>query len=407
MTVGSKERELIDSFGHRHTVERQHHGGFGIDRVGAHHPTVVDERVAQQFAHHRRRGIDGRLNRIVLQHVDLHGKPFIFGIGQTHIVVVALAVGKTQILGSSIWTHDECTPAVPHRGNSSYLPLLCIQQAAAGFEAGAGLVSHREGHPIGQSLDEFSTFGIEAHLQAILLIVLTVIQAHTGQTLTIAIIIHHHLRVVTILGGSLKHREDPREDAAIAPVGHVASVGAHLVEARRVEAVECHVTVCRTILNGQLTRQHHIARRIDQLHIQYRTHVGRLARVGAQHIALEPDGFTHEVTRVVEVEIHFLLRHSLRKVHGALHIRNHAHQLVVVCLSHRCQTNEKRPTNSEKDLFQVCPKCEKFKFHIPYYHLSIINSQLLILNYLLPPVSVGLQVEAHKVGRSPAHGRSP
>ena len=335
VAIGCEESELAHASLHREAVEGQHHGTFGIDGVGLHHSSVVHQGVAQQLAHHRRGSIDGGFYSIVLQHVHLHGQTFLFGTGQTHIVGATLSVGQTQIARGVVGFHGEHAPTLANCLDSTNLLLLGIEQTAFGLEAGSRLVGHQEGHPVGQALDEFAAFGIEAHLQAVLLVVLAVVHAHIGQTLTVAVVVHHHLGVVAILGRCLEHREHSREDAAIAPVGHVASVGAHLVEARRVEAVEFHVAVCRTVLDGQLACDHHIARRVDQFHIQHRTHVGRLARVGPQHVALEPDSLAHEVTRVVKMEIHLLLRHGLRKVHSPLHVGDNPQQFAVaVLLSH-------------------------------------------------------------------------
>ena len=88
--------------------------------------------------------------------------------------------------------------------------------------------------------------------------------------------------------------------------------------------------MCHTFLDGQFTGLHHIARRIDQFHIQHGAHVGWLAVVRTDYIPFEPDCLAHKVSRVIKVQIHLLLRHGLRKVHSTFHVGQHADEFAVV-----------------------------------------------------------------------------
>ena len=108
--------------------------------------------------------------------------------------------------------------------------------------------------------------------------------------------------------GLLEHGDDAREGPRGIPVEHVARVGAHLVVARREHAVELERAVAAPAAEPHLARGDHLARGVEQLYVEHAAHVGERRAVGAHHVGAEPQRLAAEVGRVVEVEVHLLLR---------------------------------------------------------------------------------------------------
>ena len=119
--------------------------------------------------------------------------------------------------------------------------------------------------------------------------------------------------------------EDAREAGVGAPVGHVAGVGAHLVEARTVDGVELDVAVRYAVaVDLVLPLLDDVARGIEQLHVQHPAKVGETATVRPHHVGLEPHRLALEITRVVEMEIDLLLWHFLVEQHRLVDVAEDA-----------------------------------------------------------------------------------
>ena len=227
-------------------------------------------------------------------------------------------------------------------------------------------VDNFEGHSAAHTLHQVASFGIEVDdevmgFASLLSLSFEVSQGvhikfAIRQTVTVAEGVDGRVRIVAFRLGFFKNRKYAREDArqiagvfvllvhfkptiggdnflveslcavlihgtTLCPVGHVARVGSHFVEAcDENHAVELDVAIAQTIHDFDVSFLYDVTAWVKQFHIDYLAEVAKPTVIGTNHIDLKPHGFALEVARVVEMKIHFLLWKEFVEAHGSLHV---------------------------------------------------------------------------------------
>ena len=159
-----------------------------------------------------------------------------------------------------------------------------------------------------QPLHHASTLGEESHVQ---FLTLRSFPPHFGQPLGVRHFHHARIVVHALLFRRVEDGEHAREHRCILPIEHVCRVGPHLVETRMKQFGQWDVSVALSVLNLQLLRLQHTSFGCEQLHMEDAAQCRRLEPLRTHHIRLEPDGLAHEVSRVVEMQIHLFTREQL------------------------------------------------------------------------------------------------
>ena len=186
-------------------------------------------------------------------------------------------------------------------------------QPAGGLHATALLVGDGEGHAVAQPFHQVAALGIEAYIQAPSLLRVPLACVRTKAFLHVV----PNLRMVIFptLLHSAENGDDAGEDAVAAPVHHISCVGPQFVKPACQQSCQLDVTVRHAVLHLQLLRLHHLAEGVKQLHIKHTAEAAQRILVRAHHVGLHPHRLTHEIARVVQMQIDFLLReHAVEAV---------------------------------------------------------------------------------------------
>ena len=186
-------------------------------------------------------------------------------------------------------------------------------------------VGYLKGHAAAQAPHQTAALRIKGHVQTrtVQCVRLTEIR----QAATVTAFIYH--RLINSGGGRCaKNGEHAGETSRAAPVCHVTGEGADLIEARAVKRIQRKVTVrMAPIVYLQLTPLHHVAARVQQLNVEHAATNAGTVPVSTHHIGREPHLLAHEVPRIVEMEVDFLLNHVTCRGHHARHAPEEAVQI--------------------------------------------------------------------------------
>ena len=119
-----------------------------------------------------------------------------------------------------------------------------------------------ESYSAAEPLDHAPAFRVDAY-SAVLSAVPVV-----RKTLPVAYVLNRAVGVVAVLLRSVEYRNYSRKACRIAPVGHVAGVGADFVVAGTEHFFQLDFSVCLSVNDGALARGDDVAARIEQFHVE-------------------------------------------------------------------------------------------------------------------------------------------
>ena len=108
------------------------------------------------------------------------------------------------------------------------------------------------------------------------------------------------------MGRLFEYRYDAGEHAVCAPIEHVARVGPYLIKARLGESTEEKLTISRASFHNALLGLHHLAGRIDKLHVEYTAQTAQTVIVRTEEVSLPPYYLVQIIGSVVQVNKHLL-----------------------------------------------------------------------------------------------------
>ena len=251
---------------------------------------------------------DTEAHRVRTAHrIHVHRTAALRSFGKRETLLLPETGTKRQVTRPTVGQIAEHAATLAQRGQCVLHPTLTVHEVNHRVHRSPVGFRHTESHAAGKAADRLTALGIETDADTFR--PGTVPLAVVRQTPFIAYQVYLFAPVITLTLRFLEYGNHAGEHPAVVPVGHVARVGANLIEARQQEGV-VQLEAARGLpaLNAQLAAFEHLTLRMDQLHIGHTADVRRHRPVRPHHVGLEPNRLAREIPRVVQVQIDLLLR---------------------------------------------------------------------------------------------------
>ena len=110
---------------------------------------------------------------------------------------------------------------------------------------------------------------------------------------------------------------------------HLSGIGPQFIIPGIERVGEYEHAVRHAVRHLELLALHEVAVRREQFHVEDPAQVGECAPVGLRHVTLVPDGVADEITGIVEVQVHLLLR---QRPSECLHLAVEGVGVCLLCL---------------------------------------------------------------------------